>query len=179
MKVYFIYLNDKINTPSLYAITDDKNLKNSFMEERKKSLFIVKQKEIDKKDYKNFISRHDGYLLGRRCFETKSSSSELLKNRAVAYITATWSEEMRVHTSMDKVVLEISRFTDEYSGAFNKKILSALNTLLYFDVLAYKCDMTGNSSYLTSGFNYLPPNDFRIDALGVFLYYYGYTMSTD
>lgn len=178
MKVYFIYKNDKINNPHLYAITDKKDLKNSFMEERKKSLFVVKKKELEKDEYKEFIRNHSTYLLGRRWFETKPSSSNSLEKRAVAYITATQSEEMDVFMKMDDVLLEISKFTDEASIAFNTKLLHALNKLMYFEIKKYREIIYNTYNYFTDGVEYAPISDIKIDALGVFLYLYGNTMSS-
>ena len=110
-KVYFIYKHDKINSPSLYAITDKKELKKSFMEERKKSLFVVKSRELSKDEFKQIMKESRSYLLGRRGFETKPSSSySVLQKKTTVFITATEYEEMDVFIKTDSVILEISKF---------------------------------------------------------------------
>ena len=39
--IYFIYKNDKVFEPFLYAITDNKKYAKSFLKERKKSIFYL------------------------------------------------------------------------------------------------------------------------------------------
>lgn len=177
-KVYFIYKNDKINSPSLYAITDKKDLKNSFMKERKKSLFVVKERELNKDEYNEIMKSSRSYLLGRRGFVTKPSSGySTLKERCEVYLTATSKEEMDVFIKTDAVMLEVSKYTDEVSEVFNTKLMKALNTLKYYDLLAYRNNVYNTYSYFTQPLeSTISSSDFKIDELGVFLYFYGYTL---
>ena len=177
-KVYFIYKRDKINAPVLYAITDKKELKNSFVEERKKSLFVVKKREISKDEFIELMKQHSSYLLGRRGFVTKPSSEySALKKLEVVYITATQYEEMEVFTKTDSVILDLSKYTDEISACFNRKLIEALYTLKYYDVVSYCNNMLNTYNYFTEPLvNVGEDCDYRIDELGVFIYLFGYTM---
>ena len=120
--VYFIYKNDKINSPSLYAITDKKELKKSFMEERKKSLFIVKERELNKDEFKDIMKNNSNYLLERRGFITKpSSSNSLLEKRCEVYLTTTSYEEMDVYIKSNKAEKELYTQLDEKAKDSNKE----------------------------------------------------------
>ena len=177
MTVYFIYKNDKINAPFLYAITDNKKLKNSFMKERKKSLFVVKEKEMEKEEFKEILKFHDKYLLGRHGFETKHVSSNKFEKSTNVFLTTTRYEEMDVFTKSDKVILEIGRLTHEYAKCFNTKMLKALDTLHYFEIYKFKNDVFEDYDYFVDGVEPFSINNNRIDSLGVFLYLYGNTLS--
>ena len=176
--VYFIYKNDKINSPSLYAITDKKELKKSFMEERKKSLFIVKERELNKDEFKDIMKNNSNYLLERRGFITKpSSSNSLLEKRCEVYLTTTSYEEMDVYIKSDSVVLEIAKYTDEVSTVFNDKLTKALYKLKYFDVMSYKNSVFNVYNPYVEPLSYKDGTEiFRIDELGMFIYLYGNTM---
>ena len=177
-KVYFIYKNDKINSPHLYAITDKKELKKSFLNERKKSLFIVKERELNKDEFNEIMKKHSSYMLGRRGFETKFPSSyNSLKNVTTVYLTATDYEEMDVFTKTDNVILELSKYTDEESEVFNDKLLKALDTIMYFYCMQYGNTVVNSYNYFLDGIDVIGSmKDFKIDELGVFIYLFGNTL---
>lgn len=178
-KVYFIYKRDKVNAPILYAITDKKELKNSFIEERKKSLFVIKSREISKDEFRDLMREHSSYLLGRRGFVTKPSSEYSgLQKTDVVYITASQFEEMEVFTKTDSIVLDISRYTDEIAACFNRKVMKALYTLKYYDIVSYRNNMLNTYNYFTEPLINVDDDncDYRIDELGVFIYLFGHTM---
>lgn len=174
MTVYFIYKHDSFH-PFLYAVTDKKQLKTSFMEERKKSMFIVKEKSITKEEFLEFCKRHSKYLLGRRGFRTNSPSS--FYNDTVVYLTATDYEEMDSITKEDQVFFEIGKYTDEDAKAFNKKILNALNKLHYFEVYKFINELCCYHDSFVSGVDSFHSEKFSIDSFGVFLYLYGNTLN--
>ena len=66
MIVYFIYKLTNGLHPYLYALTDKENLKDDFIFERKKNMFLVKEKDLSKSEYKSLLSQNSKYLLGRR-----------------------------------------------------------------------------------------------------------------
>ena len=179
MTVYFIYKHGKhVNTPFLYAVTDNKELKDTFIKERKKNMFKVMKKDIKKDDYKQFLYDHKSYELGRRGFETRSSSSNnLLCKKEYVYLVATGYEEMEVYVKSDTVILEIGKYTREYAQTFNKKILHALNKLHYFEIYKFRNrEVYHYEDEFVSGVIPFEKDDFVIDSLGVFLFLYGNTL---
>ena len=56
MIVYFIYKLTNGLHPYLYALTDKENLKDDFIFERKKNMFLVKEKDLSKSEYKSLLS---------------------------------------------------------------------------------------------------------------------------
>ena len=174
MTVYFIYKHDQFS-PFLYAVTDKKYLKKSFMEERKKSMFTAIEKIISKEEFLEFCKHHSKYLLGRRGFRTNSPSS--FNNDAIVYLTATDYEEMDVVTKEDCVFLEIGRYTDEEAKVFNKDILKALNILHYFEIYKFVNDNHCEYDYFVRGVDKFTSENYKIDNFGVFLYLYGNTIN--
>jgi hypothetical protein len=175
MKAYFIYRHDGngIN-PYLYAVTDNKELKNSFIKERKKNLFTVVKKDLNQKDYKSFINEHHGYVLGRRGYETSASSS---LSKIHVFLTSTMNEEMDVYTKADMVILDVGRNTQEYCCCFNEKLLNALNILHYFEIYKFKNkEEYLYEDYFVNGVQPFRSDNYDIDSLGVFMYLYGHTL---
>lgn len=178
MNVYFIYRHGKhVAEPYLYAVTDKKELKDSFLLERKKSMFIAKKKDIDKSEYKHFIAEHSGYVLGRRGFETSTSSSSF--NRTHVYLTATAREEMDVYVNADRAVLEVGKYTKEYSRCFNSNILRALDTLHYFEIYKFRNNEEFHyDDYFVAGVTQfsLDSGAYVVDGFTVFMFLYGETI---
>ena len=148
MKVYLIYRHG-INgfQPFLYAFTNDKKIKESFMKERKKEMFACTTKELTEKEYKRLCNHNSGYILGRRGFETKSSSS--FNDKTNVFITATMAEEISVYSAEDKVMVQMSKFIDYESRYFNSDILKALSVLLYFNI--QKFTLNGLNDWFLEG----------------------------
>lgn len=173
MTIYFIYKHGENIHPYLYALTDKKKLKDSFIKERKKDMFIVKEKDISKSDFFILCKTHSKYLLNRHAFETNSPFKNI-SEKAVIYLTTTDYEEMDVIMKEDKVILDISRFTDYEAKAFNKDLLIALNNLHYFEI--NKFANIHENNYFLSGVKTFDISNYRIDMFGVFLYFYGNTL---
>ena len=176
MTVYFIYKHGKnIDTPYLYAITDNKRIKDKFFRERKKSMFKSIEKDMDKNLYKKFLSEHKSYELWRRGFET--SSPDGLGKKAHIFLIATAYEEMNVVTQNDRVIMEIGKYTDEIARTFNKDLLKALNKLYYFEIYKFcNSDFYGCNDYFVRGVIPFKSEDFCIDSFSVFLFLYGDTL---
>ena len=177
--IYFIYKNDKVFEPFLYAITDNKKYAKSFLKERKKSMFVCKEKYVSDKEYKDIFSKHSGYLLNRRGFLTKSYNNSL-KGTEIAYLTTTNKEEMDVYLKADSVMQMLCKYTDNISYAFNNELLNALNTLHYFEILKFKEEKTSYIDDFLSCIHDIDMRscfgDFKMDELSVFLYLYGNTI---
>ena len=179
MTVYFIYKHGKyVNTPYLYAVTDKKYLKDSFMKERKKNMFKSIKKDMSKDTYKKFLYEHKSYELGRRGFQTNPASSDNLYKKQQVYLTATGYEEMDVFMKSDKVILEVGKLTHEYAETFNRELLEALHKLHYFEIYKFRnrelYDYDPEFTMGVSSFN--ESYDYDIDNLGVFIYLYGNTL---
>lgn len=176
MKVYFIYLhNIDGHSPWMYAFTDKKELKDSFIKERKKDKFIAVKKDITEDEFKKLKKNYSGHILGRRGFETKSSSSSSTK--IIVKMTCTQAEEESVYTKEDTCFSVLAKYTDEISRYFNDELILALHKLHYFEAEQYeKQNVIGMRDYFLEG---LPPfeiTDYSIDYFGVFLMLYGNTL---
>ena len=176
MTVYFIYKHGQDIHPFLYAITDKKKLKDSFVKERKKSLFVVKEKDMTKEQFLQLCSQHGKYLLGKRGFETQSPFPEL-SSSSVIWLTTTDYEEMDVFTKEDTVLVSLGRYTDDIACAFKKELLKALDLLHYFEI--YKFVNDRRYSYFVEGVDLFSSENYRIDMFGVFLYLYGDTLDKE
>lgn len=178
MVVYFIYKHGLNFQPFLYALTDKKKLKDSFMKERKKSMFVVKEKELTKDEFINVCKHHGNYILDKRGFETKSPFKKL-SNTSVIWLTATDYEEIDVIKKEDTVLLELSRFMDNEAKAFNSDILKALNKLHYFEIYKFINEVQCHHSYFVSGVDTFIAEKYKIDMFSVFLYLYGDTLDME
>lgn len=182
MKIYLIYLLTKGLHPSLYALTTKKYLKDAFLSERKKDMFAVKEKDISKDEYNLLMSQNSGYILGRRGFETSSSSFDTI-TRTTIYLTATLEEEISVFTQADKAIQQLAKHTNVYSKYFNNKILEALNVLKYFNIYKYKEEYTDEypDPYFESvnSFDIYGSNNYSVDSFGVFMLLFGNTIDSD
>lgn len=176
MTVYFIYKHGDDIRPFLYAITDKKKLKDSFMNERKKSLFVVKEKEMTREAFLNVCKYHGKYLLGKRGFETRSPFPDV-SSSTIIWLTTTDYEEMDVFTKEDSVILSLGKFTDDIACAFNKDLLKSLDMLHYFEI--YKFVNDRRYSYFVEGVDLFSSDKYRIDMFGVFLYLYGETLDKE
>ena len=172
MTVYFIYKHGESFEPFLYAITDKKKLKDSFVKERNKHMFVVKEKELTKDEFTIICSNHGKYILGRRGFETQSHSPNL-QSKSVIYITTTFQEEMDVIEKDDTIFLSLGKFTDECAKYFNKKLLAALNTMYYFEIYKFVNEVYCYHDYFVRGVDTFTTENYKIDMFGVFLYLYG------
>lgn len=178
MTVYFIYKHGPEIHPYLYALTDKKKLKNSFMKERKKSMFVVKEKTMERSDFLNICKTHSKYLLAERGFETNSPFRHL-SSSTVIWLTTTDYEEMNVITKEDVVILELGKYTDDISRAFNTDLLKALDKLHYFEIYKFVNEVQCHHSYFVAGVDTFSASKYRIDMFGVFMYLYGSTIDRE
>jgi hypothetical protein len=172
MNVWFIYKHTANIHPFLYAITDDKELCQTFLETRRSDLFEAVKKDLKKEDYKYFLRDHLSLKLGIKKFRTKSKKDSL-SNESIVEIVTTDAEEMDIFMRADETVLEIGKYTQKYPQLFNKKLLGALLTLHYFEI--YKFCVDCDDPYL-SGVDIFDWTTYKIDELGIFLYLYGNTL---
>lgn len=174
MTIYFIYKNEPPISPFLYAFTTKKYLRDSFKEERKKDIFVIKEKEISKQEYKNLLQHNKQYELGRRGYETKASSSSLSKKVQI-YLTSTEYEEMDVFVKADHVFTELGKYTDPYAKAFNSDVLRALHNLHYFEIMKF-CDADDYFLGGISEFSFERASNVNIDSFSIFMKLYGSTL---
>ena len=164
-------------SPWLYGITNNKKVKDSFMKERKKDLFISKKQEISKEKYKFICDKYSGHILERRGFETKPSSS--LVSKQLVYLTTTAAEEIAVYTKEDDIFKLLSNHTDDDAQFFNVDILDALHTLHYFEAMRYGYDMIYRDSSFLEGVNPLKPCEYKIDHFSLFMRLFGNTVDVE
>ena len=175
MKIYFIYKHGGLLQPSLYAITDKKKLKNSFIKERKKDIFTVKEKEVTKEELTMILRNHSSYLLGRHGFETQSMSSDLPK-KCYIYLTTTFKEEIDVVEKEDSIFLYLGKLIDDDAKFFNEKLLKALNELHYFEIYKFVNQIYMYNDYFVKGVEEIYTGKYKLDLFSVFLFLYGDTL---
>lgn len=184
MKIWMIYKRpDNGETPSLYAFTNDEKLKKQFLRERKKSLFVVVEKETDKKNYNMLIDKNHRYELKRGRLKTKSSSSLYMTNVETVEITITSGEEMDIFLKDNSILLDLGKYTDDIATNFNEDLMIALTELLYYDVLK-EWQLPFDVPTFFAGYHdifenkeSLLNNSFILDEFGIFMYLFGYTIS--
>jgi hypothetical protein len=174
MKVYLIYnirKGDDENNCYLYAITDDKKLLEAFKEERKMSLFVVKKKDIDKKDYKRFL--RENYEIQLTIIELKTKlnmdSPSRFTNRKIKLV-GTDREFLSVLSLEDKPweIGELMDGLDYLPDVFNEEITKALGYFGYYTIFSMThepifCDLT--RCYGLENYSY--------DQFSLFMYLYG------
>ena len=171
-KWYFIYMKRSGLTPTLYAITDKKKLKDSFLSERNPNLFVCKKKLLDSNEVINVKSSLGQRMLYDREFET--SDDEGIHK---VHLVVTEKEDIDSYTHDNKALEILGRNTNPELMCANDSITNALHTLLYYHVMSF---VTGNDDPFLDGVSALPPKFFdsgyKIDRLGIFLMMYGDTM---
>ena len=74
--LYFIYMHGDKFTPRIYAITDKKELKDSFLSERNPNLFIAKKKKVTQEEKVSIMMNLTGRVLSNRGFVTKDEDGD-------------------------------------------------------------------------------------------------------
>lgn len=172
--LYFIYMHRNNFTPTLYAITDKKELKDSFLSERNPDLFITKKKKVTYKQKVYIMKELNGRILANRGFVTKDKKGETTQ----VVLTVTESEDIDTYSYSDLQVFEfINRFTNPIAECFKDELLDALYDLLYFHIMSYY-DMENPFLDGISSFRFPEVGSckYTIDRLAAFLQLYGYTM---
>lgn len=182
MTAYFIYKRNEGLTPVLYAVTDSKDLNKEFMQVRNKDIFISLEKDIEKSEYKRFISAHGGYVLGLRRFATSSkrNKNSLGISRSVSIVT-TASEEMNSFTHLDDVYRLMSKYVSPFSVTFNKELLTSLYNLGYYNIYKFinesESFVAGIECYNSFSGDFEFP--LKYDHFQVFLYMYGWSFKKE
>ena len=161
-------------TPRIYAITDKKELKDSFLSERNPNLFIAKKKKVTDEEKVSIMMALNGRMLSNRGFVTKDEDGE----KTEVILTVTEEEDIDTYSYSDEQVFEfINKFTNPIAECFKDSILEALHELLYFHIMKF---YDSENPFLDGiGSNRLPEIGnckYTIDRLSAFLQLYGYTM---
>ena len=161
-------------TPRIYAITDKKELKDSFLSERNPDLFIAKKKKVTQEEKVSIMMNLNGRMLSNRGFVTKDEDGE----KTEVILTVTEEEDIDTYSYSDEQVFEfINKFTNPIAECFKDNILEALHELLYFHIMKF---YDSENPFLDGiGSNRLPEIggcNYMIDRLSAFLQLYGYTM---
>ena len=172
--LYFIYMHGDKFTPRIYAITDKKELKDSFLSERNPDLFIAKKKKVTQEEKVSIMMNLNGRMLSNRGFVTKDEDGE----KTEVILTVTEEEDIDTYSYSDEQVFEfINKFTNPIAECFKDNILEALHELLYFHIMKF---YDSENPFLDGiGSNRLPEIGdckYMIDRLSAFLQLYGYTM---
>ena len=172
--LYFIYMHGDKFTPRIYAITDKKELKDSFLSERNPDLFIAKKKKVTDEEKVSIMMTLNGRVLSNRVFVTKDKNGE----KTEVILTVTEEEDINAYSYSDEQVFEfINRFTNPIAECFKDDIIEALHELLYFHIMNFYDTKNPFLDGIAS--NRLPEIGgckYEIDRLSAFLQLYGYTM---
>lgn len=141
MKVYIIYRirnrhNMLIDVPEIYAFSSDKKLINKFKNERKMEYFLIKEKDIDKKLYKEFKDKYNRKELHYESLYTRNELNP--SGKQSVHILGTWDEieDSAVHSD-SKIFGELARYASPEIFAFKSKYIEALETLYYLEVCRF------------------------------------------
>lgn len=189
MKLYLMYIKIKNLEPCLYAYTNNKEYYKRFKKERSDKLFTIKEKEVTKEDYYDFVKKHKNLNLKECLFETYSEDEDSY-NREVVRLVCTYNEESSVVLNFEYISGEISKSTSDIALSFNGELVEALNTLYYYDFLKQKLHRSINE-YNETYYGLFPNNTYyeeleyldespigyNYDYLAIFIKMYGYTLS--
>lgn len=176
MIAYFIYEKRNDLTSTLYSFTTSRDLIDRFIEERDMDLFVIKKRDIKKKEYKLFERDHSGIELMVGKFKTKIDNGDRYVRKDIE-IVCTYNEEAEPYINQEKIFKEISKTISFESRFMKKEIIEALHTLCYFYFYKYKSDIFNLSDSFVDGLdNGITGYNFELDAFGVFMLYHGYTM---
>ena len=177
MNVYFIYKRNNGLLPELYGVTDNKEIRDVFLKDRDKTLFISLKKDFTKKDYKLFLSDHYGYELKYRNFDTDDEKANGPLGKSVSIVT-TFNEEMQTYLKQDRVYEILAEYTNDFVTLFNDELLEALNLLGYFNIYKF-CHVCDEFVAGVQSFDSDIDFPFKVDSFGLFLHMYGHTFSKD
>ena len=165
---YFIYKVNNDLTPFLYAITDKKELKDSFLSERNPN-FICKKNKVDKETEIELKKRVSQRILVKSAFET--SDDDGIHD---VYLTVTREEEFETFSHDNEILNIIEKNIDREFCYANKEISKALYQLLYFDFMKF---IDYSDPFLDGiGNDEIQFSNYHFDRLGVFIELFGHTM---
>lgn len=169
---YFIYLKREGLTPTLYAVTDKKKLKDSFLRERNPKLFFCKKKSLNKYEDLNVKE-----ILRRRMLHKSFLITKDDIGKHEVKIVLTEDEELECYTGDSIALKEISKHVDYQMMYANDDLLKSLNTLLYFHILnTYE---NRDNPFLDCNPTPIFDVNYSVDTLGLFIKLYGYTLKKE
>lgn len=149
MKIYLIYKRVECEEQStLYAFTTKAYIKDRFVEERRKDVFRVREKELSKSLFRSFLSKYKSLELSIKSFETRdlNITGERYKTKYIQFV-ASYKEELDVFIKSDQVIYEIGKNTTSCAQYFNSELIRALYILLYFDIYKFAKGIYINDSF--------------------------------
>lgn len=155
-------------SPIIYAYTNNNALAKRFIETRDMTKFVYKTDNIDKETFNQYVLKYKSQLL----VDSKLVSQKNTTEKQIISLPVTQLEEEQVYVNADKILEELSKYTDISSRLFNNKIINALNELKYFDI--YNFYNYYNIYYQSV----VMPSDLNlnVDYLSLFIYFSGNTL---
>lgn len=141
MKLYAIYRirnrnNIVLDVPELYAFSTDKKKIDEFLKERKMKYFFLKEKEIDKKMYKEFKNRYNRKELRYESLYTRNDINP--NGKQVIHVLGTWDEiEDSSFRSDSKIFGELTKYVSPIIFSLKAKYVEALEILYYLEVCRF------------------------------------------
>ena len=182
MKLYVFYMirnvkKELMDTPIMYAITDDSDYAKAFERTRNMKYFYKKEIECSRKEAMKEMDRVRAPILTLATLKTQKSNISTKVS-----IVCTWEEEQRVlldapsiyfnHVSKDVINPEI----------FSDKVKHYLNTIDYLNTWKYRESKNDPDTIVTEEFMFSSDNYIisrNIDELMIFLKSYGWMMKID
>lgn len=171
-------------TPSLYAISKDKNLAKEFMRTRRDDIFHLEKIKLGKKEAWNMLDNYPEKVLFDETLHTSTKYGEINN----LHMVMTTNETVKVLTKTDEFWSQLSIFTNPKVFILETEYIEILDSLGYFmamnslspDVcedLAYEIErekMLYGDFYLSYNKPSIPR--FSFDEFQIFMHYYGWTM---
>lgn len=164
----------------LYAITDDKKLRNRFKEERKEEMFIEKKSKMTKEEYTKFVNKNAGSVLS--LYEYKHG----VKGKCVNIeVLSTWFEREVVD---DQSELIVTQWLEACKGRihaipyiFKDEYQQALRDLMYIQFFRLAGGFDKIREYLTDEemeeCDTYDMDRFELDEFNLFIELYGDTFN--
>lgn len=179
-KYYFFYLYDEKNKqiPSLYAYTDDENLAKSFKETRDMNIFILKVHKITRREVNQLAQEYPELYL----VEVNGHSKILNDNKYEIIgvsITMTMIERTTIMSGYCEQIYSNLWTKCKFNPLmFQSEIVGALIYIDYFKAYStyFGSEIDAKLLKLMGEDNMNVYDDYKMDLISVFVYYYGRTM---
>lgn len=178
-KYYFFYLYDEKNEclPSLYAYTDDEKLAKSFKETRNMNIFVLKVHKISRAEVNQLAYKYPELYL----IDVNGYSKILNKDKYEVVnvnITMTMIERTTVMSGYCEQIYSNLWTKCKYNPLmFQTEILGALIYIDYFKGYStYFGNERDTKLMKLIGEDMNVYEDYKMDLISVFIYYYGRTM---
>lgn len=167
----FMLIGDKrgaFSSPIIYAYTNNNALAKRFIETRDMTKFVYKTDNIDKETFNQYVLKYKSQLL----VDSKLVTQKNITEKQIISLPVTQLEEEQVYVNADKILEELSKYTNNTAQLFNDEILSALDKLKYFDIYNF---YNYHNIYYQS---VIMPSDLNlnVDYLSLFIYFSGNTL---